>query len=159
ERLAVEALAFANGAGDPNIRQEVHLQLGCAVSLARLTAAAGPVEAESARRIAANLGIRQLGEVGAYLVEHFDVGSRVRSGRAADRRLVDVDDLVDVLGPGNPVAADADDLGRFLQSLLVRSFALVRLTVRSIAEPGKKDFVDERTLSRAADASDADEHS
>jgi hypothetical protein len=55
------------------------------------------VEAEPARLVAANLGVGRLREEAANLVEHLDVGGRIRSGRAADGRLVDVDDLVKVL--------------------------------------------------------------
>src|SRR5206468_1646164 len=68
-----------------------------AVALARLAAAARLVEAEAAWLIPANLRLGQLGEQRPNFVEQLDVRRRVRARRAADRRLVDVDDLVDVL--------------------------------------------------------------
>src|SRR5207244_257734 len=51
ERLAVEALAFANGAGHPDIGEEVHLQLVGTVAFARFAAAPRLVKAEPAWRI------------------------------------------------------------------------------------------------------------
>jgi hypothetical protein len=77
--------------------QEVHLDLDDAVALADLAAAALDVEAEPARPVAARLGLRQAREPVADRGEGAGVGGRVRARRAADRRLVDVDHLVDVL--------------------------------------------------------------
>ena len=53
QRFAVIALAFALVARHVDIRQEVHLNLDYAVALARFTAAAAHVKAETAWRIAA----------------------------------------------------------------------------------------------------------
>ena len=103
QRLAVEAMALAHRAGDPDVGQEIHLQPVRAVALARLAAAAGDVEAEPARLVAAALRLGQLREQVADLVEHLDVGRRVRARRAADRRLVDGDQLVEMLEPFDAV--------------------------------------------------------
>jgi hypothetical protein len=99
ERLAVVALALADVAGDVDVRQEVHLDLDDAVALAGLAAAALDVEREAARLVAACLGFRQAGEPFADRREGAGIGRRVGARRAADRRLVDVDDLVDMLQP------------------------------------------------------------
>ena len=98
-------MALADRAGHPDVGEEVHLQPVRAVALARLAAAAGVVEAEPARLVAADLRLAALGEEGADLVEDLDVRRRVRARRAADRRLVDVDHLVDMLGAVDPIAA------------------------------------------------------
>ena len=62
QRLAVEALAAADVAGDEDVGQEVHLDLDQPVALAGLAAAALDVEAEPARPVAARLGLGQPGE-------------------------------------------------------------------------------------------------
>ena len=89
QRFAVEAPALAHGAGHPDVGEEIHLQAVGAVALARLAAAARLVEAESARLVAADLGLRQLREQRADLVEDLDVGRRDWSaacGRSATGR-------------------------------------------------------------------------
>ena len=60
QRLAVEPLALADRAGDPDVGQEVHLEAVRAVALAGLAPAAGDVEAEPARLVAAGLRLGQL---------------------------------------------------------------------------------------------------
>ena len=99
QRLAVVALALADVAGDVDVGQEVHLDLDDAVALAGLAAAALDVEGEAAGLVAARLGFRQAGEPFADRREGAGIGRGVGARRAADRRLVDVDDLVDVLEP------------------------------------------------------------
>ena len=109
ERLAVVALAVADVAGDVDVGQEVHLDLDDAVALAGLAAAALDVEGEAAGLVAARLGFRQAGEPVADRREGAGIGGRVGARRAADRRLVDVDDLVEEFEP-----LDAVVLGRML---------------------------------------------
>jgi hypothetical protein len=77
----------------------VHLDLDLPVAAADLAAAALDVEREAARLVAARPRLLRLGEQVADLVEQPDVGRRVRARRAADRRLVDADDLVELLEP------------------------------------------------------------
>ena len=103
ERLAIVALAVAGIAGDINIRQEVHLDLDDAVALAGFAPPTLDVEREAARTIAARLGLGQPGEPVANRREGAGVGGRVGPRRAPDRRLVDVDDLVELLEPLDPV--------------------------------------------------------
>ena len=99
QRLAVVALALADVAGDVDVGQEVHLDLDDAVALAGLAAAALDVEGEAPGLVAARLGFGQAGEPFADRRERAGIGRGVRARRAADRRLVDVDDLVDMLQP------------------------------------------------------------
>ena len=101
ERLAVVAGAVADLARDVDVGQEVHLDLDRAVAGARLAAAALDVEGEAARQVAADLRLGRLGEQLAHVVEDAGVGRRVGPRGAADRRLVDADDLVEVLEAGD----------------------------------------------------------
>src|SRR5690606_34990649 len=96
QRLAVVTLALADVAGDVDVGQEVHLDLDDAVALTGLAAAALDVEAEAAGTIAARLGLGEARMPVADRPEGAGVGGRVRARGAADRRLVDVDDLVEM---------------------------------------------------------------
>ena len=97
ERLAVVAAALALLARDVDVGQEVHLDRDHAVALARLAAAALDVEREAARLEAARLRVGHHREQIADEGEQAGVGGRIRSRRAADRRLIDLDHLVDQL--------------------------------------------------------------
>ena len=112
QRLAVVALALADVAGDVHVGQEVHLDLDDAVALAGLAAPALDVEREAARLVAARLGLRQAGEPLADRREGAGVGGGVGARRAADGRLVDVDDLVEVLQPLDACRARPDARAR-----------------------------------------------
>src|SRR5262249_35898675 len=103
ERLAVVARALARLARNVDVGQEVHLDLDLAVALARLAAAAADVEREPARLVPAHLRLGGQRVELADRREEVGVGRRVRPRRAADRRLVDVDHLVE----------DVDALHRF----------------------------------------------
>src|SRR5260370_723170 len=98
-RLAAVALALADVAGDVDVGQEVHLDLDDAVALAGLAASALDVEGEAAGLVAARLGLRQAREPFADRGERAGIGRRIAARRAADRRLVDVDHLVEMLEP------------------------------------------------------------
>src|SRR3954451_23898312 len=97
QRLAVVALALADVAGDVDVRQKVHLDLDDAVALAGLAAAALDVEGEAAGFVAARFRLGKAGKPFADRREGTGIGRGVGAWRATDRRLVDVDDLVDVL--------------------------------------------------------------
>ncbi len=99
QRFAIVALALADIAGDIDVGQEVHLDLQHAVALARLAAPALDVEAEPAGLVAARPAFRQFGEPVADRREQVGIGGGVGPRRAADRRLVDVDDLVELFQP------------------------------------------------------------
>ena len=102
ERLAVVALPVALLARHVHVREEVHLDLDLAVAAADLAAAALHVEREAARLVPARPRLLRARVEVADVVEEPDVGGRVRARRAPDRRLVDVDDLVDLLQPADP---------------------------------------------------------
>src|SRR5207237_342043 len=97
QRLAVVALAVADIALDVDVGQKVHLDLDDAVALAGFAAPALDVERKPPRQVAARLGFGQPGKPVADRGEAAGVGRRVGARRAADRRLVDVDDLVEKL--------------------------------------------------------------
>src|SRR4051812_13477371 len=136
ERLAVVALAVALLARDVDVGQEVHLDLDLAVAAADLAAPALDVEREAARLVAADPRLLRLGEQVADDVEEAGVRRRVGPRRAADRRLVDLDDLVDVVE-----ARDA----------VVRAGPLAR-PVQAVGHRLEEDLVDERGLARARHA-------
>ena len=99
ERLAVIALAPADFAGHVDVRQEVHLDLDLAVALAGLAAASRHVEAEAPRAVAARLRLRNAREERPQVVPEPNIGGRVGARRAPDGRLVDIDDLIDLVEP------------------------------------------------------------
>ncbi len=142
QRLAVVAVAFAHRAGDPDVGQEIHFQPRRAVAFAGLATAASHVEAEPARLVAPPPRLGHLGEQVADVVEHLDVRAGIGPRRAADRRLVDRDQLVQMLQPfDRPVRA-----GMALASVQVPAQGL------------DQDVVDQGTLARAGHAGHADEH-
>src|SRR4029079_1176823 len=95
ERLAVVALAAAGLARHVDVREEVHLDLDRAVALAGLAAATAHVEGEAALLVAAHLRVGSLRVELTDRREEVGVRGRVRPRRTADRRLIDVDDLVE----------------------------------------------------------------
>ena len=94
---------MADITGHVHIRQELHLDPQLALSLAGFTAPAVDVERKASRLVAAHLAFGQLGIQLADLVEQARIGARVGAWRAPDRRLVDVDDLVQVLDAFDPL--------------------------------------------------------
>ncbi len=143
EGLVVEAVAAADRAGNPNVGQEVHLQLGRAVAVAGLAPPAGHVEAEPPRLVAAGLGLWKLGVETPDLVERLDVGARVAPRRASDGRLVDGDHLVEVLEPFDRLVCARP------------SEAAVQITAQRLDE----DVGHQRAFARARHAGHADEGS
>ncbi len=97
ERVPVVPSALAHFTRHVHVRQEVHLDLDRAVAGAGLAAAAGHVEREPTGLITTDLGLVGLGEQLADVIEHTGVGGRVRARRSTDRRLIDVDHLVEVV--------------------------------------------------------------
>ncbi len=141
ERVAVVAAALARLARDVDVGQEMHLDLEGAVALARLAAAAGDVEGETSRLVAPHAGVGRRCEQLPDPVEDLGVRRRVRARCAADRRLVDVDHLVDVLDPVDPPVA-ARQRARAVQ--------------RGVQSPGQ-DLLDEGRLARAGHTGDGHE--
>jgi hypothetical protein len=119
----------------------VHLDFDRAVALAGLAAAAADVEREAPRLVAAHLRLGRERVELAYRREDVGVGGRVRARRAADRRLVDVDHLVEAIDP--------------LDRLVVAR--LDPHPVQPVRERLVDDLVHERRLAGARDAGHADE--
>ena len=92
----VEALALALVTGDVDVGQEVHLDLDRPITRADLTSTTGHVEREPAGLVAANLGLRQVGKQTANIRKDPGVGCRVGARCAANRRLVDFNDLINM---------------------------------------------------------------
>ena len=111
EGFAVVALAVAGFAGYVHIRQEVHFNLQGAVAGAVLAAAALDIEGESAGGVAAHFRLAGLCKQLADVVEHAGVGGGVRARGAADGRLVNVNDLVQVFQPVDALVAAGHLLG------------------------------------------------
>src|SRR5713226_326907 len=141
QRLAVVALALADVALDVDVRQEVHLDLDDAVALAGLAAATLDVEREAAGFVAALGRFGELREPVADRREGAGIRRRVGARGAADRRLVDVDDLVEMADTVEP-AMHAGMLARAVQP--PRQRLVERLD-------------DQRTLAAARYAGDAGE--
>ena len=141
EGLAVVATPVADLTGYLDIGQEIHLDGLIAVAATGLATASLDVERETAGLVAANLGLGQADEQGADVREHAGIGGGIRTRRTADGRLVDIDDLVDMLE-----ALDAVVGQRSLQRV-----------VEMLREDGVEGLVDERGFATATDAGDDNE--
>src|ERR1044072_2897659 len=119
----------------------MHLDLDLPVAPADLAALALDVEREAPGLVAARLRLGRLREEVADLVEEADVRRRVRARRAPDGGLVDGDDLVELVEPGDAA---------------VRSRPLLRL-VQAVRDGLVEHLVDQRRLPRARDARHAAE--
>src|SRR3954466_3765499 len=110
------------------VRQEIHLDPALALTATCFAATAGHVEGEASWFVAALARFRQHREDVADLGEDTGVGRGVRPRGAPDRRLVDADDLVDLLSTGK----------RFVRArLLPRAIQLA-------GQRGIEDVIDER---------------
>ena len=85
---ALEARAAAFFADELNVREKLHFHGDGAVALTGFAATAGHVEGKMAGSVAAALGVGRVRKHFANGVEGFQVSGRVRTGRAADGRLV-----------------------------------------------------------------------
>ena len=79
------------------IRQELQGDAQAPLALTFLAAASLDVEAEAVRLVATQLGRARGGEDLANLVVDAGVGGRAGTRRSAQRRLIDLDDLVELL--------------------------------------------------------------
>ncbi len=96
QSFAVEAVPFADRAGDPDVGQKIHFQAVGAVSFAGLASPAFDVEAEPAGFVSPGLRFGQLGVEFADFVEDLDVRGRIAPRRASDGRLIDGNHAVEV---------------------------------------------------------------
>ena len=129
---------MADLAGHVDIRQEVHLDLDNAVSSAGLASASLDVEGKSALAVTLGLGVGSAREQRADHVKDACISRRIGPWSPSDRRLVDGDDLVQVLESVDPVVVTRDSPGaikRFGQMLV-------------------KDLVDQRALARTRNSGD-----
>ncbi len=140
--LLIVAAAVAYLALHVDIGHEVHFDAALAVALAGLAAASGDVEAEAAGLVAALARLGQHGEQIADRREDAGVCRRIGARRAADGRLIDAHDLVDLLGAGERVVR----AGLFAR-------AVNRLGQRAI-----ENVVDEGAFAAAAHAGDDGHH-
>src|SRR3954468_16087950 len=97
QRLPVKAFAIANRTGHEQIGQKVHFDFLDALPLAFLAPPALHVKAESPAFETALLGLARAGEHLANFVEHADVRGGVTTGRSTDCRLIDRNNLVDLI--------------------------------------------------------------
>ena len=132
QRLAVVASSAADLAGDGDVGEELHLNLGVAVALTCLAAPALDVEGEATWSVAPDAGFRERGEQLADGCEGPGVGRGIAAGCAPDGRLVDVDYLVDLVQAGDGVVS----AGAVLGSGHVLGQALVQHLVHQAALAG-----------------------
>ena len=119
----------------------MHLDLDLAIPAAHFAPAALDAEREPPRLVAPGTRLGCARVQLADVVEHAGIGGRVRPRCASDRRLVDVDDLVDLV--------------RALD-LLVGAGPQLR-PVQPVCDRAEEDLVHERRLAGARDARDAAE--
>ena len=98
----------------------MHLDPFLTGPFAGLAPAAGLIEAEPASRITPHLRLGELGKELSNQVEHTGIGRGSRAGSAAQRRLVNADDFINVLQPldrlvstGSQLSAVQGTRGRF----------------------------------------------
>ena len=96
QRFVVIPAASADLAWNVNIRQELHFNPELAFPTAGFTATTLDVERKTPFIVSAQFRVWQAGEQIADHVEHARIGSGVRSRCASNRRLVDIDDLVEM---------------------------------------------------------------
>ena len=94
EGLSIVTGALADVAGDPDIREEVHLQLDRSSPAAGLTTTSSHVEREAPRGIATLLRDRGVGEQFPDLVEDLRVRRWIGPRGAADGALIHDDGLI-----------------------------------------------------------------
>ena len=93
----------ADFARHPHIGQKIHVQSRGAIALASLAATASHVEAKPPRLPAPLLRLRQHREQRADVVPDFDVGGWIAAGRTPNRRLIDDDDFIELVGASHGI--------------------------------------------------------
>jgi len=93
--------AVTDFAVDIDVGQKVHLNRDGAVSGAVLAPATLHIEAKPARLVTSHLCFCDFGKKGANFIEHTRVGCRVTPGCPADGRLVNMDNLVELINTGD----------------------------------------------------------
>jgi len=93
----IVAAAAADFAGDIYVRQEIHFDAAETFALAGFATPAFHVEAEASGAVTPLAGFREHGKKLADGSEDAGVGGGIRARRAANGRLIDLDDFVNVL--------------------------------------------------------------
>src|SRR5207244_7332746 len=140
ERLAIVAPAPADLAGDEDVGKEMHLDRDQAIAGARFATAALHVERETAGSVAAGTGLGELCEQIPDGGKGTRIRRRIRARAPADRRLADLDHLVDQL--------PAHELAVYPRLLPPAAEPAGERTMERVA--------DERALARARHTGDAD---
>ncbi|MBA7669098.1 hypothetical protein ES703_77226 [subsurface metagenome] len=102
--LTVITLPLTHLAGNGDIGQELHLDLDKPLPPTGFTAPALNVEREPPRSIAPHSGLRDSGKKLTDRSKGAGIGGGVAAGGASDRRLVDIDHLVNMLNADNAIA-------------------------------------------------------
>src|SRR5258708_3243892 len=136
ERFGIVAAPAADFAHHINVREKIHFDAAQAVALAGFAAAAFDVETEAAGAVAALARFRQHGEKIADRRENSGVGGGIGPRRAADWRLVDFDDFVNLVSAENLAVRG----GRF------------RGTIKFLGERAVENVVDERGFAGTGNA-------
>src|SRR5713101_3614706 len=113
ERFRIVAPAAANFAHYVNVGKKIHFDAAQAVALAGFAAAAFHIETETAGAVAALARFRQHGKKIADRRENSGVGGGIGPRRAADWRLIDFDDFVNLVSADNFAMCG----GRFRRSI------------------------------------------
>ena len=142
QRLTIVAFAATDLAGDIDIRQEMHLDLNDTVTTAGFTSSALDIKAETSLAVPFRLGICGGSEQVTDQIKHSGIGSRVGSGGTSDGRLVDIDDLVQLLHTFDSFmfAGDAAGTVQFSCQMLI------------------EDLIHQRTFAGAGHTGDAGHH-
>src|SRR6185437_1597372 len=140
--FGTEAGSLASTAGYFDIRHEIELRGDYSFTLAFLTAPSFYVETEAAGFVFAFDSEGRLREQFAYRVIETNVGGRIGTAVATDRRLINVDDLMDVFKAVNTV------VGSWKRSSIFE--ALPKRFVENL--------IDESALAGTGSSCDRDQH-
>ena len=118
-------------AGDVDIRKEVHLDLDVAVSVAVLAASARNIEAESSAPVATGLALGKACIEVPDVAPDLDICSRIRTWGLSYRTLVNLNQLIEILGTFNGFV----------------SIEFLGFPVESVSECRSQDLVEQSALS------------
>src|SRR5215831_5620843 len=138
----VIAMSAADFAQDINVRHEVHFNAALAFTLAVLTTSAGDVEGKPAGLVPTLARLRQHGIKIADMREDAGVCCGIGARRPADGRLINADDLINMLSTGD-------------------GFVRSGLFARAIQRPSQgfiENVIHQSGFSRAGNASDDGDH-
>src|SRR5260370_10500299 len=138
ERFRIVAPAAADFAHHINVREKIHFNTAQAVPLAGFATAAFDIETEAAGAVPALARFRQHGEEIADRRENSSIGGGIGPRRAADWRLIDFDDFVNLVSAEN-------------LAMRGRRF---RRSIEFLRQRAVENVVDERGFAGAGDAGD-----